>query len=111
MLTRQTFYSFDPDNDDFPDGGTIVHYYYNQPVKDVLAYYAIRGWYWVLDIPFISKRVCRRAKNLRVLPDDCGLDHDHTHEPSECWWICPCVQRDLDIHYYRNKNAELIKDV
>jgi hypothetical protein len=110
MITRQTFYSFDPADDDFPSGGTVVHYYYHQPAHNVAIYHIMTLWYKILDIPFISKRVCKNAKQKSQLPRDCGLVHDHAAEPTECWWICPCTDRDLRIWNYREKNAVPVKD-
>ena len=110
MITRQTYYSFDPAEDDFPSGGTVVHYYYHQPAHNVAIYHIMTLWYKILDIPFISKPLCKNAKAKSLLPRDCAIEHDHTHEPEECWFACPCLVRDLRIHYYRNKNAVQIKD-
>jgi len=107
MRVSQTFYQYDTDSWD--EGSTIVVYYYHQPAKDVIVYHLINAWYHILDIPWLSGVLCKRAKKRSELPRDCGLEHDHIDEPDVCWWICPCVQRDLDIHYWRNKNTELIK--
>ena len=102
MLTSRTYYIWNPgDRKNFiPEV-----YYYNQPVKDVLIYHVMNIWYHILDIEFLRKRICKRAKSLAVLPRDCGLEHDHINEPETCWFICPCVYRDLNIHNYRDKNA------
>jgi len=107
MRVSQTYYQYD--TDDWDSGPEKIVYYYHQPIKDVVVYHVINLWYKVLDIPWLSGVVCRRAKKRSELPRDCGLEHDHDMEPAECWWICPCVERDLRIHDYRNKNAELIK--
>lgn len=104
MRTRQTFYTYKPGSKDWANGKKIV-YVYEQPLKDVIVYYVMRAWYWLLDIKPISKRIDAWAKKRVQLPRDCGLEHDHAAEPDVCWCICPCVARDLDIWYYRNKNA------
>lgn len=107
MRVSQTFYQYDTKNWD--DGPEVIVYCYHQPVLDVLRYHLMRVWYSILDIPWLSGVLCRRAKKRSELPRDCGLVHDCENEPDVCWWVCPCVSRDLKIHDYRNKNAELIK--
>jgi hypothetical protein len=101
----------DLDDPDWPLNGEPIHYYYHQPVKDVVIYHIMTAWYKILDIPFTSNRLCKNAKAKSLLPRDCAIVHDHTHEPEECWFACPCLVRDLRIHDYRNRNAVQIKDV
>jgi hypothetical protein len=110
MLVSRTYYIWNSDSRDLRDLEPEVSYY-EQPVKDVVIYHIMTWWYKLLDQEPLRRWICKHAKKKSELPRDCGLEHDCANEPDICWWVCPCVDRDLKIHNYENKNAVKIDEV